>query len=107
MGNSWEGYVIEQIKQLLPDGIDIYYYRTQNGTECDLVLVRGSAPIACIEIKYSTAPKLSKSLQIAIQDLGESHTFIIVPQGESYPIGKNVTVCPLPEFLSTHLPELV
>ena len=40
IGHSWEGYVIEQIKQRIDDEVDLYFYRTHNGTECDLVLVR-------------------------------------------------------------------
>ncbi|RMD93139.1 MAG: ATP-binding protein [Calditrichaeota bacterium] len=103
IGNSWEGYVIEQIKQIVPQEIDLYYYRTQNGTESDLVLVRGHTPLACIEIKYTTAPKLSKGLQIAIQDLGTPRNFIILPRGESYPLSKNVNACGLARFLTQEL----
>lgn len=100
IGASWEGYVIEQIKQILAGEIDLYYYRTQNGTESDLVLVRGGTPVSCIEIKYTAAPQISKSLHIAIQDLGTEKNFIIIPHGEPYPVSKNVTVCGLIAFLS-------
>lgn len=100
IGNSWEGYVIEQIKQIVPGEVDLYYYRTHNGTESDLVLVRGNKPLACIEIKYTAAPKLSKGIQIAIEDLGTEANFIIVPQSETYPIGKNIMVCSLFNFLT-------
>ncbi|MFQ5650556.1 MAG: ATP-binding protein [bacterium] len=103
IGNSWEGYVIEQIKQILPGEVDLYYYRTHNGTESDLVLVRGNKPLACIEIKYTAAPKLSKGLQIAIEDLGTEANFIIVPQSETYPVGKNIMVCSLFDFLTKHV----
>lgn len=51
VGNSWEGYVIEQIIQLLPRTIQPFYYRTHDGSEIDLVLVKGIKPIVCIEIK--------------------------------------------------------
>ena len=40
-GASWEGYVISQILTLLPTGIEPYFYRTSDGTECDLVLMHG------------------------------------------------------------------
>jgi len=99
IGNSWEGYVIEQIKQLLPGEIELFYYRTHNGTESDLVLARGNKPFSCIEIKYTGAPKLSKGLQIAIDDLKTKNNFIIVPNGETYPKSKNVTVISLQDFL--------
>ena len=103
IGNSWEGYVVEQVKQILPDEFDLYYYRTHNGTESDLVLVRGNKPLSCIEIKYTAAPKLSKGLQISIEDLGTNKNFIITPKSEIYPISKNVTVCNLFDFLCRHI----
>lgn len=106
IGNSWEGYVLEQIKQIAPEDIDLHYYRTQNGTESDLVLVRGNTPLGCIEIKYTAAPKISKSLQIASQDLNTGSNFIIIPHGEPYPMAENVMVCGLAEFLSQQFFEL-
>lgn len=41
VGSSWEGYVISQILYAKENRLDMYYYRTQAGAECDLVLVRG------------------------------------------------------------------
>jgi len=107
IGNSWEGYAIEQIKQIAPEEIDRYYYRTHNGTESDLVLARGNKPVTCIEIKYTVAPKLTKSFQIAIDDLQTSTNFIIVPRSETYPISKNVMVCSLFDFLNQHLNSII
>jgi uncharacterized protein len=106
IGNSWEGYVVEQIKQLIPDEFNLYYYRTHNGTESDLVLVRGNKPISCIEIKYTASPKLSKGVQIALEDLKTEKNFIIVPKSETYQIKNNVIVCSLLEFLTTHVSSL-
>ena len=103
IGNSWEGYVIEQIKQILPHEFDLYYYRTHNGSESDLVLVRGSIPLSCIKIKYTAAPKLSKGFQISIEDLKTNNNFIISPKSDTYPIGKNITVCNLYDFLSQQI----
>ena len=107
LGNSWEGYVIEQIKQVVPDEVEIYYYRTHNGTESDLVLVRGGKPLACVEIKYTAAPITSKGFNIAIEDLKTKSNFIITPKSESYPIGKMVTVCNIMEFLSKYLGQII
>ena len=69
IGNSWEGYVIEQIRQLLTDEMKLYFYRTHQGAESDLVLVKGTNPVACIEIKYTSQPKLPKGFRIAVDDL--------------------------------------
>lgn len=51
IGQSWEAYAIEQILQLLPSNIKAFYYRTHDGSEMDLVLVRGIKSIVSIELK--------------------------------------------------------
>lgn len=106
IGASWEGYVIEQIRQMLPAGITIYYYRTHDGTECDLVLVKGNVPIASVEIKYSSQPMVSKGLTIAIQDLETTDNFIITLIQDDYLIKENVRVCGLGIFLTKYLSNL-
>jgi predicted AAA+ superfamily ATPase len=108
VGNSWEGYVIEQIIQLLPRTIQPYYYRTHDGSEVDLVLIKGIKPIACIEIKYSTSPTVSKGLTESIKDLNSKHNFIVTPSKEnSYFINKQVEVVGLTSFLADILPNII
>ena len=107
VGNSWEGYVIEQIKQIIPEEFDLYYYRTHNGAESDLVITHGNKPIACIEIKYTSTPKVSRGFSIAINDLNSTQNFIITPYSDSYPISKHIFVCNLIDFLTKHLQSII
>jgi len=107
VGASWEGYVVEQVKQLLKKKLNIYYYRTQQGTECDIVLVKGLKPLACIEIKNSSAPKITKSFTLAINDLKTTSNFIITPDCDDYTIRENIKVCSLQSFLTKHLRDLI
>ena len=107
IGNSWEGYVIEQIQQHIPEEFELYYYRTHNGAESDLVIVHGNKPLACIEIKYTSAPKASKGFSISIADLNTTQNFIITPYSDSYPISENIFVCNLMDFLTEHLPSII
>jgi len=107
IGNSWEGYVIEQIKELLPARIQAYYYRTHSGTECDLVLVKGDIVISAIEIKYSSYPSVTKGFTLSIQDLNPKTCFIITPSTDDYLIKENVRVCNLMDFLNNHLPKII
>ena len=67
--------ILDKIQQVLPETIDMYFYRR---TESDLVLLRGITPIACIEIKYTAVPKLSRGLRSAMQDLGTERNFIVI-----------------------------
>jgi len=105
-GASWEGFVVEQIKQLLPSKLQMYFYRTQSGTECDLVIASGIKPIAAMEIKFSLSPKMTKGFTLALQDLRTKGNFIIVPGGESYQLKENVIVVSLFEFLEKYLQNL-
>jgi predicted AAA+ superfamily ATPase len=108
VGYSWEGYAIEQIIQLLPHTIQACFYRTHDGSEMDLVLVKGIKPLACIEIKLTTSPSLTKGMTESIKDLKCRHNYIITPsQDASYPLNKQVTAIGLHEFLAVRLPKLV
>ncbi|MEN8230959.1 MAG: ATP-binding protein [Bacteroidota bacterium] len=104
IGNSWEGYVIEQIKQILSPEMDLYFYRTHNGAECDLVLVQGLSPISAIEIKYTSAPRISKGFNIAIRDLGTKENYIITPSTETYSKSDDIKVCNLSDYLDKFIP---
>lgn len=107
IGNSWEGYVIEQIKQIISTDTDLYFYRTHNGAECDLVLVQGLTPISAIEIKYTSAPRLPKGLNIAIEDLGTKENYIITPYSETYSKTDTVKVCSLKNYLEHYCPKQI
>ncbi len=103
IGSSWEGYVIEQICQIVGDDYEPYFYRTQEGAECDLVLVKSSVPIYGIEIKYTSSPKLTKGLRNSFSDLKTKKNFIITPNSDDYLIEENIRVCSLKDFLNNHL----
>ncbi len=106
-GNSWEGFVVEQILQVAGSDYQAYFYRTHQGAECDLVLVRSSKPVFAIEIKYAAAPKLTKGNILAFEDIGAEYNFIITPDTEEYPVAKNIRVCSLRSFLEKHFPGSV
>lgn len=106
IGASWEGHVIEQIRRKGGDRFQYYYYRTHQGTECDLVLVRAAKVVAAIEIKYSSAPVLKKGFHVAIEDLKSRNNYVIVPEGESYKVSAHIKVASLLDFLANDLPNL-
>lgn len=92
-GNSWEGFVIQQVIATLRPGITPYFYRTQDGSELDLVLVKGITPAIGLEIKYANTPKLSKGTTIASQDLGNIPVMVLTPSvSEDYVLSTSITV---------------
>ena len=103
VGNSWEGYVIEQIYTTKPEHLRMYYYRTHDGAETDVVLEKGNKVVACIEIKFSNAPVLSKGFYNSLQDLKCKAGFVITPSSENYVNGQGVRICSLIDFLKKYL----
>lgn len=99
VGQSWEGYVIEQIQQLKPREIDLYYYRTHHGAECDLLFVNGLKPIMAVEIKHSSTPTLSKGFYSVMDDLKIKRGHIIMPKDSLQQLNKQVHFGSLTNFL--------
>jgi len=103
VGSSWEGFVIEQIAGLLPEGTPIYFYRTLARAEIDLVILGKKNKIFAFEIKYSLSPKIEKGFSIGFEDLACPKGFIVYPGEEYYPLKKNVFALPikmLPQIIS-------
>lgn len=106
VGSSWEGYVVEQIKQIKPKGLDMYYYRTQAGAEYDIVLANGIHPVTCIEVKLSNAPVISKGNFQSITDLKTKRNFVITPDAEGYKTKEGIMICNIDLFLKKYLNKL-
>ncbi|MES2417581.1 MAG: ATP-binding protein [Bacteroidota bacterium] len=106
VGSSWEGYVIEQIYQLKPKHLEMFYYRTHNGAECDLLLVEGLIPVIAVEIKYATNPSLSKGFYNVLDDLQIKRAFVITPSEKQYNLNEKTVVIGLSLFLKDILSEL-
>ncbi len=97
LGASWEGFVLEQA--ILAAGErNAYYWATQAGAELDLLLnVHGRR--YGVEVKYSDAPSLTKSMKIAFDDLRLSRLYVVYPGSQRYALGKNIEVLPLEAML--------
>jgi len=101
LGHAWESYAIEQLISVFEKQYQYYFYRTQDGAECDLVICKSNKPLSCIEIKHALLPGKTKSLTTTIHDLRTRHNFIIVPHvTENYLLDRNLTVCSIKGFFS-------
>jgi uncharacterized protein len=64
--------------------------------------------IACIEIKTTNNPRVSRGFYESINDLHCEHNFVVTPHQEfTYKIKKKSVVCGLVDFLSVYLPEII
>jgi len=99
VGNSWEGFVIENILGTLPNYVKYSYYRTGAGAEIDLVLEVGNAEIWAIEIKQSSNPRVTKGFHSACEDLAPTRKYVIYNGTETYPLPEHVMAIGLKSML--------
>lgn len=99
VGGSWEGFVIENILSVAPPTANSYFYRTSTGAEIDLILELGIDELWAIEIKRSSAPKLSKGFYSACDDIRPSRKFVVYAGPDTFKIGQDVTVVSLFDFM--------
>jgi len=85
-GSSWEGYIIENILNLVPQNTEAYFYRSSGGAECDLILKLPDQTIWAIEVKRSLNPKVEKGFYYACDDIQENKRYVIYPGEETYPL---------------------
>jgi uncharacterized protein len=89
-GASWEGFVISQVLSLL-DAPTGYFWRTHQGAELDLLVMRGGKRYG-FEIKLSDAPTATKSMRIALEDVRLTHLFVVYPGSISYALDERIEV---------------
>ena len=99
LGASWEGFVIENIINLLNDRWEYYYYRTATQAEIDLVLHSPANQTWAIEIKRSSAPKLTRGFYEGCKDIGATSKWVITANNDRYPLPGEVEVIGISEFL--------
>lgn len=90
IGASWEGFVIENIIQSL--GVvaeDCYFWATHTGAKLDLLVHRGGN-LHGFEIKFTTAPKVTRSMRMALTDLKLGRLDVIHAGAETYPLADDI-----------------
>ncbi|MCC5917190.1 MAG: ATP-binding protein [Cryomorphaceae bacterium] len=99
IGLSWEGFVINQTQSVLPEGYNLWFFRTHEGAEADIVITKNETPIVAAEIKWSNAPTLSKGFSNVISYLKTKNNFIITPESDTYPVEVNISVTSIKSWL--------
>ncbi len=99
-GESWEGFVIENLISSLPVGVTPWFYRTSAGAEIDLVIEHNSKKKYAIEIKRSLAPTVSRGFYLGCEDIEATHRFVVYPGTECFPVGKDISAIPLLQMMA-------
>jgi predicted AAA+ superfamily ATPase len=101
LGASWEGFALEQVLGILGQD-NAHFWATHAGAELDLmVTIRGRR--YGIEFKVGDAPGPTRSMRIALSDLGLEHLWVLYPGPEAYELDERLSVLPLTDI--SRLPE--
>jgi predicted AAA+ superfamily ATPase len=95
VGGSWEGFCIEALLAAAPTGTEPFFYRTSAGAELDLVLRLPGGDIWAVEIKRTTAPKVSRGFYVGAEDIKASRKLLIYAGEHDVPVAEGVRAMPL------------
>ncbi len=95
IGASWEGFALEElVSKLVKRDSEVFFYAAHSGVELDLFWQdKGKAFGA--EFKYLDAPKTTKSMHQAIEDLELDELWVVYPGNQQYRLTEKITVIPL------------
>ena len=92
IGASWEGFVLEKvIAESVPD--EAYFWATHNGAELDLLLLIQGRRVG-VEIKRVDAPRRTRSMAVALDDLRLDALYVVYPGDVPYTIDDRIAAVP-------------
>lgn len=92
-GHSWEGFVVQQVRAWLGRRAELAYFRTQDGSELDLVITQGAVAKVAIEIKTTNAPTLTTGNRLAFEAVNAPMNLVVTPGARDHSPGNGVVVC--------------
>ncbi|WP_419933852.1 ATP-binding protein [Candidatus Palauibacter sp.] len=101
VGASWEGFVIQQVVQLLRAPAEqCFHWSTHTGAELDLLVMDGANRYG-FEVKRAEAPKLTRSMRSALETLNLDRLDVVHAGTERYRLAPNVRALPAAELAET------
>lgn len=98
LGASWEGFALEQV--LRQGGwreTEVFGWATHGGAELDLLVFAHGRRFG-IEFKYTQSPRTSRSMRVALDDLGLARLFVIHPSAGSWPLDERIEALSLTDL---------
>ena len=98
LGSSWEGFALDCVCRTLgKEEGDLYFWHTHAGAELDLFWqARGKN--WGVEFKYEEAPRLTRSMKTAFEDLKLERLWVVYPGKKGYDLTENVRTLPLSDI---------
>ena len=88
--------MIEQVLAAEPHD-EAFFWGTHQGAEIDLILSRGGRLLG-VECKRVDAPRMTKSIAVALADLGLDRVAVVYPGERRYPLADRVEAVPVSEL---------
>lgn len=94
VGASWEGFAIQEAINASDSLANPYFWRTRGGAEVDLILERRGLLIG-VEVKRADAPKATRSMTTAVEDLDLARLLVVYPGRRRYALTERIEAVPL------------
>ncbi|MBM4352298.1 MAG: ATP-binding protein [Deltaproteobacteria bacterium] len=102
VGASFEGFALEAVTtRLASKPEECHFWATHAGAELDLVVVRGNRRLG-FEFKRSAAPRVTKSMRIALEDLKLDSIDVIHLGSHVFPLADGIRAVPV-RSLGSHI----
>lgn len=100
LGASWEGFALEEITRFhKADPEDCFFWAIHGQAELDLLIIKDGKRLG-FEIKYTDAPKTTKSMHIALEALRLDSLVVIYPGSNVIPLSDKITAIGLEPYLN-------
>lgn len=87
-GASWEGFVLENLIQLLgEDGTRFYFWAAHTGAKVDLIAQRGSQ-LRGFQILRTATPRITQTMRTALDDLSLTRMDLVHAGPASFALGR-------------------
>ncbi len=101
LGAFWEGYALEEIIRFLNvQSEECYFWATQAAAELDLLIIKDGKRLG-FEFKHADAPRTTRSMHSAINDLALDKLYIIYPGKERFSLTEKIILCGLTKFIES------
>jgi uncharacterized protein len=95
LGASWEGFALEVAARAIGKrNEELAFWATHTGAEVDLFWQEQGRNWA-VKFKYADAPRLTRSMSVASQDLELAHLWVVYPGDRGYPLAEGISTLPL------------
>ena len=91
LGAFWEGFALEEILRVYDASPEeSFFWATHAHAELDLFIIKHGKRLG-FEFKYTDVPRITRSMQIALEDLKLDNLTVVYPGKESFQLTEKIT----------------